>query len=130
MGMRLTKDMLQKAGPAFSNIQQIIRDKVKMLLPGCRWSVPGAKPPAGRLCFEELQVARYEQGQHFLAHEEALPRDGAVASGYQRRATLLVYLNDVPEGGETSFDHLGVSIQPVAGQALLFFPAFAGNGPD
>ena len=40
-------------------------------------------------------------GQHFLSHEDAFPADIAKQKGYQRRATLLVYLNDVQQGGET-----------------------------
>merc|ERR1712187_547176 len=50
--------------------------------------------------------------------------------GLQRQATLLLYLNDVREGGETRFDHLGVSVRPKIGTALLFFPAFADGTPD
>lgn len=51
--------------------------------------------------------------------------------GYQRRATILVYLNDVKEGGSTRFEHLGpLAVQPKQGSALLFFPAFNGGMPD
>ena len=59
------------------------------------------------------------------------------ASGGQRIATLLVYLNDVEEenGGATTFRDLGKShylkVQPKKGSALLFFPAAGGipNAP-
>jgi len=34
------------------------------------------------------------------------------------------------QGGATHFDHLGVSIQPRQGMALLFFPAYASGTPD
>jgi hypothetical protein len=54
----------------------------------------------------------------------------AYLQGYQRRATLLVYLNDVREGGATRFDRLGFAVQPKRGRALLFFPAFSGGMPD
>lgn len=50
--------------------------------------------------------------------------------GYQRRATLLVYLNDVPAGGATKFDLLDLAVQPAKGSALLFFPAFKSGRPD
>lgn len=36
-------------------------------------------------------------GQHFLAHEDGFPASAALEKGYNRRATLLVYLNDVPQ---------------------------------
>jgi collagen type III alpha len=69
-------------------------------------------------------------GQHFLAHEDGFPPQIALKKGYQRRATLLVYLNDVAEGGATRFEHLGLAVQPRKGKALLFFPAFSGGMPD
>ena len=33
------------------------------------WGAPGKLPLPGQYCYESLQMARYEQGQHFLAHE-------------------------------------------------------------
>merc|ERR1712187_702602 len=76
-----------------------------------------------------MQVTRYEHGQFFRMHGDAYSRATAAEYGFQRRATLLLYLNDVPEGGETRFEMLGVSIGPTAGTAILFFPAFAdGSG--
>ncbi|KAJ9518306.1 hypothetical protein QJQ45_010225 [Haematococcus lacustris] len=53
-----------------------------------------------------------------------------IPQGYQRRATLLLYLNDVSAGGATRFDHVQLEVQPRQGTALLFFPAFAGGTPD
>eukprot|EP00879_Flechtneria_rotunda_P022671 GHRR01023943.1.p3 GENE.GHRR01023943.1~~GHRR01023943.1.p3 ORF type:complete len:141 (+),score=55.45 GHRR01023943.1:1041-1463(+) len=69
-------------------------------------------------------------GQHFLSHEDGFPASIALEKGYQRRATLLVYLNDVQQGGATKFDHLSVSVQPQKGKALLFFPSFSGGRSD
>jgi hypothetical protein len=40
---------------------------------------------------------RYEAGQHFLAHEDAFPPELAAGNGFQRHATLLLYLNDVQQ---------------------------------
>jgi hypothetical protein len=40
---------------------------------------------------------RYLPGQHFLAHEDAFPALLATANGFQRHATLLLYLNDVAQ---------------------------------
>lgn len=34
------------------------------------------------------------------------------------------------QGGETRFDHLGLSVRPCQGMALLFFPSFADGVPD
>lgn len=40
---------------------------------------------------------RYTTGQHFLAHEDGFPPLLATANGFQRHATLLLYLNDVQQ---------------------------------
>lgn len=45
------------------------------------------------------------------------------SNGGQRVTTVLVYLNDVHQGGETSFPVLHLSIKPQRGMALVFFPA-------
>lgn len=90
-----------------------------------------AKPSGvGQLAFELPQVARYQPGQHFLTHEDAFPVEAAVAKGYQRRATLLVYLNDCTQGGATRFEVLDIAVQPSKGMALLFFPSFKNGVPD
>jgi collagen type III alpha len=91
-----------------------------------------SKPSSpGELVAEMPQVARYLPGQHFLAHEDAFPPQAALQRGFQRRATLLVYLNDVSEGGRTRFEHLGpLDVEPKKGRAAVFFPAFRGGRPD
>jgi len=33
------------------------------------WTAAGRLPPPGQFCFESLQVACYQPGQHFLQHE-------------------------------------------------------------
>ena len=45
------------------------------------------------------------QGQCFSWHYDAVPPT-RLHRGGQRAATLLVYLNDVPEGGQTAFRDL------------------------
>ncbi|CAE7350872.1 P4H11, partial [Symbiodinium sp. CCMP2456] len=74
---------------------------------------------------EYPQVVRYERGQRFDLHQDAFAWEQAREDGYQRHATLLVYLNTVGLGGSTRFPELAVDVQPQRGQGLLFFPAFA-----
>lgn len=62
--------------------------------------------------------------------QDGFPAELVDQNGFQRRATLLVYLNDVAAGGATRFEQLGFAVQPRAGNALLFFPAFADGSPD
>lgn len=66
---------------------------------GGGWGAPGQLPAPGQYCFESLQMARYETGQHFLAHEDGFPTGLARQNGFQRHATLLVYLNTTAEVG-------------------------------
>mmetsp|Transcript_47727 Transcript_47727/g.108315 ORF Transcript_47727/g.108315 Transcript_47727/m.108315 type:complete len:187 (-) Transcript_47727:262-822(-) len=93
--------------------------------------------------FEEPQTVRYNPGEAFSWHLDALPPSPElVAKGGQRVATLLVYLRDLPEGagGATTFRDLGpfgaqasgtaaaepLAIRPTKGTALLFFPSAGG----
>lgn len=78
------------------------------------------------LCLSCLSEER--ECQSYL--QDAFPPSFVKQNRFQRQATLLVYLNDVPTGGTTHFDRLDVSIQPECGKALLFFPAFADGTPD
>jgi hypothetical protein len=89
-------------------------------------------PKAGekKWSFELPQVAHYSGGEYFKAHQDAFPLAVAAEKGYQRRATILVYLNDVAQGGATRFEHLGVEVQPQKGKALVFFPSTAACMPD
>ena len=74
---------------------------------------------------EPLQVLRYRPGQQFRAHSDALP-----GTTSQRVATVLVYLNDGYEGGETSFPSADLTIRGRRGDALLFRNVRANGRPD
>ena len=76
---------------------------------------------------ESLQVAMYAPRGMFTEHYDACvsddPSDCAKmnkGSG-QRRATLLVYLNDDFTGGETEFVNVGKKIHPETGKGILFW---------
>jgi len=96
--------------------------------------------------FEAPTVIRYEPGQvlapHFDANRSAETEDAN--RGGQTLATLIVYLNDVKEGGLTRFGRLPartvqhgdrgsnvenpederfLTVEPKLGDALLFFPS-------
>jgi prolyl 4-hydroxylase len=64
-----------------------------------------------------LRVYRYGPGERHGAHwDTVVELDGGVRS----LVTLVFYLNDGFEGGETDFPELGRTIAPRAGRALLF----------
>jgi len=136
--LAVTTDTLQSDPALAAHVSALLsRARTDLLtVDATRWDdhTKGFRPPSapGRLAFELPQVARYTQGQHFLAHEDAFPLDVASVKGYQRIGTLLVYLNDVgDQGGETCFEYLGpLAVTPKKGQACLFFPSFSSGLND
>ncbi|URE30590.1 P4Hc [Musa troglodytarum] len=89
---------------------------------------------------EGLQVLHYEVGQKYEPHFDYFLDVYNTKNGGQRIATLLMYLSDVEEGGETIFPNAkissrslpwynelskcgenGLSIKPKTGDALLFW---------
>jgi len=74
---------------------------------------------------ETVQGQRYMPGQQFHAHRDwfdpAEPYwDEQAARGGQRSWTAMIFLNDVAEGGETTFPDLGMSITPQQGTLLAW----------
>jgi prolyl 4-hydroxylase len=72
------------------------------------------------------QVAHYTAGGKFNAHYDACNSDNAYCDKMnrhagQRRATLLVYLNDDFDGGQTVFPHIGKTVTPKKGMGILFW---------
>jgi TPR repeat protein len=76
---------------------------------------------------EPTTILRYEPGQEYLAHYDLIrPQEEAAAADElrllgQRVATVLVYLNDGYEGGETFFPHLDWGFKGKPGDALIFW---------
>ncbi|CAI0435076.1 unnamed protein product [Linum tenue] len=89
---------------------------------------------------EGLQILHYEIGQKYEPHFDYFLDEFNTKNGGQRTATLLMYLSDVEEGGETIFpsakansssvpwwDELsecgkkGLSLKPKRGNALFFW---------
>lgn len=64
---------------------------------------------------EPLHMLRYCGGQEYKPHGDALP-----GSGNLRHWTVLLYLNDDYDGGETEFPRLGVKVKGNAGDMLAF----------
>lgn len=62
--------------------------------------------------------------QHFDAFDIS-NEDGRrfASNGGQRVVTVLVYLNDCAQGGQTEFPAMNLQVTPRKGTALVFFPA-------
>jgi prolyl 4-hydroxylase len=89
---------------------------------------------------EEPQIVQYSIGQEFTWHYDEIPISQASNNGGQRIATILIYLNTIPQqnGGSTTFRDLTVghhtktllSVQPIQGSVLIFFPSNRDGKPD
>jgi len=72
---------------------------------------------------EVLQGQYYEVGQEFKAHTDYFEIDEFkrhCSQHGQRTFTVMVYLNDVEQGGETCFKRVGKTFKPVTGQAVIW----------
>lgn len=74
---------------------------------------------------EGIQVLNYRVGAEYRPHYDYFPENETgvkklLEQGGQRFVTLVMYLNDVEEGGETIFPELKLSIVPKRGSILYF----------
>lgn len=72
---------------------------------------------------EGLQILNYQMGGEYTAHFDyfATADPGSqihLAHGGRRVSTLVTYLNDVEDGGETVFPDIGLSVVPRQGLAV------------
>jgi prolyl 4-hydroxylase len=65
------------------------------------------------------QFLKYEEGQSFHKHSDFDPRHLDLQHG-GRIMTILTYLSDVEEGGETHFPYLNITVTPRRGRIVLF----------
>ncbi|XP_061348359.1 prolyl 4-hydroxylase 1-like isoform X1 [Gastrolobium bilobum] len=83
---------------------------------------------------ELMQVLRYEKNQFYKPHHDYFSDTFNLKRGGQRVATMLLYLSDNVEGGETYFPMAGsgecscggkfvkgLSVKPIKGNAVLFW---------
>lgn len=74
---------------------------------------------------ESLQGQKYEIGQEFKEHTDYFDKgmyynEEFLSNGGQRTWTVMIYLNDVEDGGETEFRKINTKFKPVKGMALIW----------
>ena len=74
---------------------------------------------------EGLQVLRYRPGAQSTPHFDFLipsnaTNEASLTRSGQRISSLVIYLNDVIAGGETTFPEAGLSVSPRKGNAVYF----------
>jgi prolyl 4-hydroxylase len=68
---------------------------------------------------EGLQILNYKIGQEYKAHFDFFTSKNNIVNN-PRISTLVMYLNDVENGGETYFPKLNFSVSPQKGMAVYF----------
>jgi len=75
----------------------------------------------------KIQKTEIGGGYHIWHHETSAPQN------YRRLFNVMVYLNDVEEGGETEFLYLHRRVKPSVGTAIIYPAGFThthrGNPP-
>lgn len=127
--MRLVRSQIRSnSAAAFALIHM---DLVMMLI----WERVASAWGLSFTALEGPQVLHYAVGQQFAPHEDFLypeiPDQAAdIAARGQRAQTLLVYLNEGFEGGETDFPTLGLKFKGRKGDALMFANVLVDGSPD
>ena len=75
---------------------------------------------------EGIQILKYTPGQEYKAHYDFFSSTSKVANN-NRISTLIMYLNDVEQGGETFFPKLNLSVTPHKGMAVYFEYFYSDN---
>lgn len=76
---------------------------------------------------EPLQIVNYKPNQLYKEHYDCcVPLDSTICKKDReiygmRHSTLLIYLNDIKEGGETDFPLVNYSFKPKLGHGIFFF---------
>lgn len=119
-----SSEMLQLGGedPLLDSTNQLILSKL-VIVQRLLFEAYGVKFPYAEPC----SILRYKEGQFYKRHVDNIllsSRFQEAEEGIPTRDISVVgYLNDDFEGGETYFDRQDVKVQPEAG-AVLVFPAY------
>nr|XP_039267555.1 prolyl 4-hydroxylase subunit alpha-2-like [Styela clava] len=74
---------------------------------------------------EELSISNYGVGGHYDLHMDAFGIKAKEGQNFENKgdriATLLMYLSDVDQGGNTVFPNLRIVAKPIKGSAILWF---------
>jgi hypothetical protein len=87
------------------------------------------------VCHEGPSVISYETGQEYRAHYDFIPQQSLENDPQQRRrgqrhVTVVTYLSDDFDGGETFFIKLDLKVKPAKGDALVWMNVLPNGSPD
>jgi len=67
-----------------------------------------------------FQVIHYSPGEEYKSHVDPSPERNKLENIRHRKMTMLFYLNDVVDGGETEFPKLSLKVGPKEGRMVYF----------
>jgi len=84
---------------------------------------------------EDFYVIHYDVGQEFRPHFDYFGGQSkaeieALSCGGQRVASVVIYLYNTEEGGETIFPYANLSVVPIMGSAILFYNTLPNGSVD
>ena len=83
-------------------------------------------------CAECMQLVQYQVGQQYMPHMDFFEVPGSVdyliTPQFQRTATMILYLEEPEEGGDTSLTRVGLNVPVHKGHALFF--SYPNPGPN
>lgn len=73
--------------------------------------------------YEDISIVRYQPSQFYKEHYDSCSTKTRCGSGNRvyRVATLILYLNDNFEGGQTRFPKIDTNVEPKTGKLLYFY---------
>ena len=70
---------------------------------------------------ETIEISRFNIQKYFPGdHFSKVHSERTSASSMHRILAFMTYLNDVEDGGSTSFEHYGIKIKPQTGKTLIW----------
>lgn len=84
---------------------------------------------------EQLQMNKYDVGEFYRPHYDFYDPNcqgglNHIKMHTQRMVTVLMYLNDVEEGGDTEFPELSIKVTPKKGMAVVWWNCFTNQVVD
>ena len=73
--------------------------------------------------YEDISIVRYRSSEYYREHYDACatPKNCNGSDRVYRKATLILYLNDGFEGGETNFPTIKKMVSPKVGKVVMFY---------
>lgn len=115
--LKLSTDLFISRDTSWAPINDQLNEKITGCMVRICLQNPALQAAPLKLSGNVIQHYKQNEGE-FKWHVDALG-----PGSWDRQMAMVLYLNSVEEGGETSFSKQDIKVKPVAGDAI-FFPTF------